>query len=65
MSVVIFYYEIELDGSGFVLVDGEPEFFSAYSELIDIVSSYSNGNFELCEVTQDNWQSLRDSGAFA
>ena len=48
----------------FACFNGEPEYFRSMTELERYcIDSYGH-DFELFEVTADNWQGLYDSGKF-
>lgn len=66
MTVIIYWQEQPEFGSGHVsaMVDGEFDVFSSYNRLCQYLSFNVDDDYELFEVTPDNWQELYDSGAF-
>lgn len=45
------------------IVDGEFELFTSFNRLSQYLNLTQN-DYDLCEVTSDNWQDFQDSGAF-
>lgn len=60
----ILYFEMMDECSGTAFPNGEIEYFRNPSELIQIGIEYFGHDFELFEVTSDNWQELYDKGVF-
>lgn len=58
------YFQYEAWGDVAIQHKGQVHHFSNLMSLINFVQGVHGSEFELIEVTEDNWQQLYDEGAF-